>query len=158
MSILLAGILLVNILVLAWIIRTTLKSEAKIIQVKRRIDAFFEVPNGDDKHSEFETIVAEISSNLAQSITMHIKATLMGMESGAKRNQKAVERAIMQDIVGQQNPLIAMAMKQWPTLGKKMTENPNLAQGLMQMFPGMAPGARQDLPASDNGHSPVEIM
>lgn len=97
--------------------------------VSRRVRSFF---NGrGDKPSDFATLSDFLIDRNAEKIALLVKTSFLGKMSGEARAEKAVEKAIATDLINEKQPLIAMALKAFPTLAKLVDGNPGLAMAAM---------------------------
>lgn len=132
----LLGLLLMTLIgagVMAWVV------------VRRLIGWFWSVitPEAEGKPSQLGMITEATAVIFGRAITAQIKTTLMGMESGVIRAQKAVEGDIAQDLAGQ-SP-IAGLLASFPHLSKTLKRNPALM--------GVAEMALSKLISKNNGGS-----
>lgn len=84
----------------------------------------FIVPPSDAQPSKLAKAVDVACSMVARAITVQLKTTLMGMESGISRAMKGVEGDITEDMAGQ-TPLGGI-LQAFPKLSKTLRRNPQL--------------------------------
>lgn len=92
--------------------------------IKRQILAFI-VPAKEGEASALAQALDAFSIMLARSLTAQIKTTLMGMNSGLARAEKAIQGDLALDVAGQ-NPTIGGILAAFPSLGKTLRRNPQL--------------------------------
>lgn len=81
-------------------------------------------PTAPNQPSPMAITAEALSAMVARAITAQLKTTLMGMESGASRGEKAVQGDLALDIAGQ-TPLGAV-LGAFPRLSKTLRKNPGL--------------------------------
>ncbi len=113
-----------------------------------------QVPRGEDQLSELGQVTQAVSSQIGQSIVLSLKQTAFGQASGAARQEKAIDGAIVQDMIGLSNPLMGAAIKSMPTLAKWINKHPDAAALAAQKLAGVIGGHGK----SDNGEVPVEQL
>jgi hypothetical protein len=135
---------LIALIVLLYIAKRYIEHQKN--QVIEMLKAFFN-PVSPDKPSEFATMVDIISSQFAAKLVQNAKATFMGVQSVANRNEKAVMGDIATDMLSQASPLAAGLLSSFPALAKRLQKNPELA-GLALNFLSKKPGNNGDKPAA----------
>ena len=110
-------------------------------------------PPGDGENSPLVNELGTIADMFSKAVMMNAKATFMGMQSGAKRGERAAAAEVAEATIGGVNPLIGMLMKSFPAVGKSLAKNPELLDlALTKLMPGT--GAQlPDTAAGGNGHS-----
>lgn len=120
-----------------------------VLRIKQMLLDFI-VPVEDGKPSALATACEAVASMIGRAVTAQIKATLMGMQSGDKRQVAAVEGAIAQDQAGQMG--FGSLLQSFPILGKSIKKNPQLMDIAMQILAQrLAP--KSSAPAGSNGHA-----
>jgi len=87
------------------------------------LHAYIEKPDADNPIAQLTGMIATQFSNI---IVHHISQSARGVASGDSRQEKAVEAAIVHDLVAEANPLMGMAMNTMPWLSKLTRKNPEL--------------------------------
>jgi len=113
----------------------------------------FTTPQGKDEASPLSNFIEAAAARAGHSIALELKTTLMGKASGEARRGQAIESAALQDIAGQQSPLLGMAMQMFPNLGRKVARNPALLDQLLKMLPRMQGGMPGAGPGPGNNHN-----
>jgi hypothetical protein len=91
-------------------------------------------PGENNSPSQLSNIVESVSTVFAQRLTMQIKTSLMGMSSVDSRNQRALQGELATGLAVSNNPTLGVLMNLVPSLGKRLTRNPeliNLASSLL---------------------------
>ncbi len=96
-----------------------------------------QVPKGDGQLSELGEFTQAIGQAMGQSIVLSLKQTAYGQASGAARQEKAVDGAIVQDMIGLGNPVLGLLINQMPKLSKAINKNPELAAMAAQKLGGL---------------------
>jgi hypothetical protein len=96
-------------------------------KVLAQIRAYFE-PQGEGLPSGFGAAVIAISDQVASSITMHLKTTFMGMQSGESRTEKAIAGDLLTDAASQISPALGAVLEMFPSLRKRLVKNPKLIE------------------------------
>jgi hypothetical protein len=120
-NLILTFLLLVNVTLLTLV----LVFFNRISIIKRQITSFI-TPESDGKPSPLANSIEAISEIFGRSITAQIKTSLMGVESGLIRGEKAVNKAIADDSLRMANPLIAGLLDSFPSVKKTLSKNPAL--------------------------------
>lgn len=139
------GVLLCNLLLFAFAL---IRLKSSISTLKRTLVLYFQ-PQGENP-SEFAAAVELISKILAKNIVDSAKAYLLSLNSAEVRAGKAALR----DSLSSQSPLLAGLLQAFPSLGKKIVKNPEMAQIAMN-FLNRRSGESEE-PGS-NGHETVAI-
>lgn len=87
------------------------------------LHAYIEHPDENNPIAQLTGMVATQFSNI---IMHHLSQTAKGLASGASRQEKAVDAAIVRDSIAANNPLIGMAIDAMPMLSKLTRKNPEL--------------------------------
>lgn len=103
---------------------------------------------GENVPSAFAQTTDAISAVFSRSLVASLKATFMGKQSGAARGEQAIENAVLQDSIGQTNPLFGL-LTSFPAVQKALRKNPGLIDAAMQF---MANRNQASQPGS-NGHT-----
>jgi hypothetical protein len=132
-NLLLTFLLLSNISTLCLIVYALFKFNgikksitSRIESITNQVQTFFN-PVSDGTPSEFAKLTDNISVIFARSIAAQVKTTLMGIQSGMVRAQKAVEGDIAEGIVEGSSPIASAALNALPGLRKTLRRNPGLA-------------------------------
>ena len=141
-NILLTLVLLSNIALLLVFLLSILRVKRVFGEVKA-----FLTPESEGKPSPLAITVSNISLVFARAITAQVKTTLMGLESGNSRAEKAVQGDLALDIAKQTG--IGALLTQFPTVAKHIRKNPGLVDAALEMFSKMQ--TRQP-DAGSNGH------
>lgn len=98
----------------------------QVRKVRRIYDSLvdFMVPAEEGKPSQFAVLVEKISETFARSITMQIKAVLMGTRSGEVRAEKAVQGELAIDAAEQAGA--GGLLQAIPGLSRSLRKNPGL--------------------------------
>jgi hypothetical protein len=147
-NLILAALLLVNCLILLVVVYAIFKVKAVSSQVKA-----FITPVSADIPSEFAKLTDTISSVFARSITAQIKTTLMGIQSGQVRNQKALEGDIAEGIA--ESTPIGAALTSIPAVRKALRHNPGLIDIAMNFLNG--PGKGSNLSGNNGSKEQVQF-
>ena len=67
------------------------------------------------------------------------------------KQKKKIGQAILQDLINQQNPLVGMALQQFPAVKELLMQHPEYVPMIMQFLQGMQPGNGN----SHNGFPPA---
>lgn len=118
----------------------------------------FMTPPGKDQLSPFGKLTGAIAQQFANVILQQAKMTAMGNSSAESRQEKCVESAIGNDLLNQQAPMLGMIAQQFPSLGKAIRKNPNLAITALNMLNNKTPGSSlfgqvQPKVGAGNGHN-----
>lgn len=126
---------------------------AVLFVVKRRLmtalGRYFEAQG--ENESQFAELCGLVTDQAAQKTAQSLKAVFMGVESGEGKRNKALDKAAAIDLVSQQYPWLAIAMKSFPSMAKKIMENPDLAAQAMAMM-----GTKAEKPA--NGKAETQLI
>lgn len=125
MNILLVAILVVFLAFMAGLVLVCLRLRAIIRE-------FVSSP-AENQPSPFAIWCDSVAMVFARAITAQIKTTLMGVQSGSVRAEKAIEADIAEDMLSQ-SPIGAL-LDSFPTLRKSIRRNPALlplVQGALQ--------------------------
>jgi len=109
----------------------------------------FITPAAEGQPSALAGVVESVASMFARATTAQIKASLMGIESGATRAQKAIDGDIAVDLAGQL-PLGSL-LESFPTLRKTLKRNPQLLDLAMGALQRLGQGRVQDSTAMTAG-------
>lgn len=96
----------------------------------------FITPESEGKPSPLATSLDVVAQMFARAITAQIKTTLMGLESGLVRGEKAVQGDIAVDLAGQ-TPLAGL-LGAFPTLKKSLRRNPGLLDMALPVLASLA--------------------
>lgn len=89
---------------------------------------------------------------VARSIVAQAKASFMGMESGAKRQEAAIAGDIAEGVLNTQLPLAGALLQSFPSLRKTLRRNPQLLDLALSKLGGLGAGAGGgQSPPSGNG-------
>lgn len=97
----------------------------KVRSVANDIKAFI-YPLEEGKPSALAESAQVVADMVARSMVAQVKTTLMGMESGLVRSQKALDGAVVDDMIAQSNPLISGLLSAFPNVRKMIKKNPAL--------------------------------
>ena len=93
---------------------------------------FFTVkPRWIDK---LEEKIPEYMAGVGSSLMASAKGTIMGIASGESRGKKALMKAATSDLIEQSNPILATVLKQFPSVGELIADNPNLLPIALNML------------------------
>lgn len=156
------GLILVQISVILgifWLIRRWIT--AKIDNLVGSLQVFFTSP-GDNQESDFAKITHLVADDFSTRLVSSLKATFMGMQSGAVRQEKALGSAVAEDMITMSNPLVGAIVQSMPAVKKLIHKNPEIAQllpGLIEKFMGnrSAPGATEAVLPGNNGNGRVRF-
>lgn len=104
---------------LAWLFR------AKVHQINATIRTFI-TPKGPDEASPLALTVDIGADMVARAVMARAKTTFLGQQSGAVRQEKAVEGAIAEDMARAAHPMVGPLLDQMPELRKTLRRNPAL--------------------------------
>ena len=159
MNILLIGILLVNIAILAIIGVVIVKLSRQYAVISRTFRAFIEPQHdseGKPAPSAFAILTGNIADMLARSLVAQAKATFMGVQSGEKRLENAVEGELALGLA-EQNPLVAGVLNSFPAIRKLAKKNPGLVDMVVQRFINKQFGSPGAISApSGNNHAQTQ--
>lgn len=158
MNLLLAAILLVNVAVLTLLLLSfvkikrvfgefqafIIKSDADIRGVFGEFQSFI-TPVDEKTPSGLAQFIQTMSDMIGRSIVALLKTTFMGKASGDARAEQAIDFEIAQAA----SPLLSMAVKAVPALGKMLKRNPDLTDMVIRKFTNRAQA--ESVPG--NGHS-----
>jgi len=140
-NLILSFLLLVNVLTLGVILLAIFKLRA----IKDQVKAFI-TPVSPDSPSEFAKLTDSISIVFSRAMAAQVKTTLMGIQSGQVRAQKAVEGDIAEGIA--ESTPIGAALTSIPAVRKALRRNPGLIDIAMRVLSGGIPGQGK---TGDNG-------
>lgn len=109
------------------------------------VGGFLVSPDGHSP-SPLATVVNDLAVMVGQSVSAHIKATLMGVESGDARG----ERALKTDVLLDTSPLLAGIASSFPHVAKRINKNPELASVAMNLLANMG-NVGKGAPNNGNG-------
>jgi len=121
-NLLIATLLLVQIAFIAWI---TAVCRGKVREIESTLRDFC-TAKGPDEASPLANVVDVAADMVARAVTVRIKTSLMGSQSGEVRQEKAVEGAIAEDMVRAAHPLAGTLLDAMPELRKTLRKNPHL--------------------------------
>ena len=142
-------IILSNIIILLYVKST----------IKRNFQAYFEAPDKETPSAFFQ-LTDMMAKQWAYHIMHQFKSTNAGLASGEARQEKAMSQAIVKDVAQQQNPLLGIALNQFPNLTKLVAKNPellNIAQQVMSNFKNKGGGNHEDIEAVTQLENTFEI-
>lgn len=93
----------------------------------------FIAPQGDNKPSKLANILQIFADMVGRSIASTLKSTFMGLESGLKRSEQAVQGEIV-EAQASQNPILASVLESFPKLKKTLKRNPALIDVALGMM------------------------
>jgi hypothetical protein len=133
-------------------------------KISRTITQFI-TPEAENKPSPFALLIDSVASMFGRSIVAQLKSTLMGVQSGQKRAESAIEGDIMEGVVQSQSPMLGGLLNSFPALKKTLRRNPQLADMAMQfmankMATNGTSNQSQNVPTvsmGGNGHSKVKF-
>lgn len=161
-NILLGAVLLVIVLAAGGLFLAVRRFQDRIdaaqafIQAARDQFLGFVLPPEEGKQSPLGDFLDATSMMFARALVAQAKTTFMGMASGAKRGEAAVEGDLAVDLTSAQSPMIAGLIQSSPMLQKTLRRNPMLAMiasAALQKLVG-APGSPGPggVPARSNGN------
>lgn len=142
-NIILALVLTVNVALLIIV----LVAISRVKRVFNEVKAFI-TPETKGEPSPLAITVDNISSVFARSFVAQFKTTLMGVESGIKRQEKAVAGDVALDVARSAGGLAGL-LTQFPSVSKHIRRNPGLVDAALQMLSSRG----QQQPAENNHHS-----
>lgn len=117
----------------------------------RRFQSFiitFVTPKKKGELSPLYQTCDALAAIIARAVVAQAKTTLMGLESGMVRGEKAIQGDLALDVASQ-NPLVGAILSKFPRLSKSLRRNPALLDYLAPMVGNFMPKS-----GSGNG-SPV---
>jgi len=130
MSVLLALIFITNALILAG-------GLLLVRRIRQRIDQFI-TPQGKDELSELAQYVDLCGQVFINRAMISLNARDNQARSVEVRQSKAMDQAIVQDSIGQINPLFGILARQYPNVVKQLAKNQDLLPYILQMAGNMA--------------------
>ena len=97
-----------------------------------------------DRPSEFAELVGVILDQAAAKNAQSLKGVFMGQNSVASKNAGKLDQAVTADMIGQQSPMLGMAMSAFPNLSKLVTKNPGALDMLASLIKGQGKGDGSD--------------
>lgn len=131
MSIILSGILLVNVLIFTLLC----VSLFRVARVYSELRAFVS-PVSDGQPSPLATAIDALAISFARAAVAQAKAHLMGAKGVDARQEAAVTGDIGLDLLGQ-NPMVAAALDRMPNLKRTLRRNPALIDLALRKLPDM---------------------
>lgn len=125
--------------------------------VTRKITAFF-MPPAEGQPSAFGIVTAQLINQAAVAVTMQLKTTFMGIQSGEAKRERKEQAAGIQEMIGAANPLMGAIAGQYPGVIKAALKNPELLQYGLNILAGMNKGKSGANAAPSNGHNSLEIV
>ncbi len=147
MNILLAVIAVLLLVIVAFLVVTTLKIRYLFANVKA-----FLTPPSENEPSPLAGVGSALADMMARSLAAQIKATFMGKQSGDVRAEQAVMADIAQDALADRMPLAAGILESFPTLKKSLRRNPALLDFALSKLAGMGAGQAAN---GGNGGTPA---
>ena len=106
----------------------------------------FMTPPGEEEKAPVENLIKSVGDSIGSSVVFHSKQAAFGKASGEARLKKAIEGDILQDTVAAGNPLLGMAMDNFPSLKKRALKNPGVIDWLLSNL-----GSAKAFNRPDNG-------
>lgn len=103
------------------------------------LQSFFNSPS-ENEPSEFAKLTTVLIDQLSQRVVMQFKTVLMGVESVQARKAQAVNAALIEDSITNQNPVIGGLLATFPSLAKVLGKNPQGLAAIMSLAGGMGKG------------------
>lgn len=119
----------------------------KLAKISRTIRDFT-VPPDDKTPSALGQFIANLSDTIGQRLAVHVQTSVAGVMSTLSRRQAGVEKAVLDDVTQEANPLLASVLNMFPSLKKSVKKNPAMLGQLVGMLPGL-----QGKPADNNGQN-----
>lgn len=120
----------------------------RYVHIQEQIETFL-TPVEEGKPSPAAQVWEAAADMLSRAMMARLSTAIMTGSSALSRASKAVEGAVIEDVVAQQSPLLAGLLDQFPTLKKTLKRNPQLLDiGLQAMQRAMQSKAA----AQTNGH------
>jgi hypothetical protein len=130
-------------------------SFASIFVIYRKIKRLaldFIVPKTPGEPSSLANSIDAISVIVARAFVAQLKTTFMGMQSGDKRAEQAIQGDIALDVAGS-NPMLSGILAAFPHLSKTLRRNPALLDTAMGILSKMGKGGSSaQVPSNGNGH------
>ena len=120
---------------------------SRVKRVFNEVKAYI-TPESEGKPSPLASTVDAISSVFARSFVAQFKTTLMGVESGIKRQEKAIAGDVALDVARSAGGLAGL-LTQFPSVAKHIKRNPGLVDAALQMLSSRG----QQQPVDNNHHS-----
>ena len=95
--------------------------------------SYFEAES-PEKPSQFALLVDHAAQLFAKHAVDQAKGTLLGMQSGDSRLEKAMQADIVKDMATAESPILAGLMSAFPTLGRRLAKNPAALQILPSLL------------------------
>lgn len=90
----------------------------------------FVTPLDDKTPSQAAMLVNNIAATVGNAVSREAKGALAGMLSGKTRNEKAIERELMTEAIGEANPVMG-ALMEIPAIAKLARKQPGVSALLM---------------------------
>jgi len=103
------------------------------------IRAYFEAPDAETP-SEFAKMIDAAALVLAQRLVSSLKGTFMGVQSGARRGEDALQGDFLGDVATQANPTLGALLNSFPAVKRRLGKNPELIPAAMQLIGKLFPG------------------
>lgn len=104
------------------------------------LQSYFEAPDSETP-SQFALVTEAISERFAQKLVASLKSSFMGMQSVDAKNMARLEGDVMQDVAGQQNPMLGAILSSFPAVSKRLAKNPALYPLVQAAMAKLATGA-----------------
>lgn len=103
------------------------------------IRSYFESPDPETP-SEFAKLIDAGAQVLSSRLVASLKGTFMGVQSGAKRGEDALQADFLGDAVSMQNPIAGAILNAFPAVKRRLGKNPELIPTAMAMLSKILPG------------------
>ena len=151
MAFILVFCIIISILLAALVI-LLLKAAARVNNAEQQFREFVS-PGKDNQPSPLSQFIALESKLIAQDFTNQIKTSMLGKLSGQARQENAIAGDIVSDVLNETNPMLGMILDQFPTLKKRLSKNPQMAFGAMNLLSSMGKGRGNNGNFESSGNS-----
>ena len=112
--------------------------------------AYFESSNPDTP-SQFAMLTEILSERFSQKLVNSLKSSFMGQQSVDAKNIQRLEGDLVQDLAGQQSPILGAILNSYPAVAKRLAKNPSLLPLVQSLMSKVSSGsAAQSAHPSDN--------
>lgn len=116
--------------------------------------AYFEAPNKETP-SYFASVTDNIAGQFAYRLSNTLKATFMGVQSGAAKQESKLQEALNIDLLTQKSPMAGAILTSFPAVQKLVKGNPALADAAASMLASI--GKQKDDRGGGDGDNPFSL-
>jgi len=116
----------------------------------------FLLPTAPGEQSPMAKSLYLLAANVAKEISTSLAASFMGQKSGQLRGENAVMADMTTDLLSQSSPLLAGLASMFPSVVKRISKNPALAQFALGKITELL--SKKGLPPADNGQKETSVL